>query len=271
MPPATAVEDDPTCQATFVGALRGWVVDRIGRPIAGAKAQACITVHPTGMLICLFPADTDADGVFTIDIPAGNRCAESIVMRSLVPAAPRATAYCDLGVAARADEGVGLAYADPFVLYATLAPEDRPPLGDLEARRTVVFEDGVAISLRPYDFLGDYEALRARRVMPDERGLCFLDGETPPDALWAISPDGGLDPGGEPVTVTLPNVSGLPPGADVDLQIVGGLDCTIDGEHVPEGEWATFGTGAVTADGAAIESDPGVTLPCLTWIGYTAR
>ena len=50
--------------------------------------------------------------------------------------------------------------------------------------------------------------------------------------------------------------------------VTGGLDCTIDGEHVKEGEWKQVGTAQVNG-GDRIETE--FKLPCLTWIGLRAN
>ena len=84
---------------------------------------------------------------------------------------------------------------EPSVLYAALPPSERPPFGDEESAREVVFDSGVSVEVVPYDLFAsgdtqaDYEALSVRAVAPDERGLCFLPEGAQPDQLFAFSPE----------------------------------------------------------------------------------
>jgi hypothetical protein len=66
-------------------------------------------------------------------------------------------------------------------------------------------------------------------------------------------------------------VTGLAPGAQVNLYVMGGLSTKVNDEPVPEGEWAMYGTGTVDAEGAFINSDEGSLLPTLNWVGYAAQ
>ena len=97
-----------------------------------------------------------------------------------------------------------------------------------------------------------------------------MDRADPPDGLWAFWPESAVDGVGFPVRI--PNTGNLAAGTQVDLFVLGGLECNLDdGTHVPEGVWSQYGTGTVRADGAVIESDAGSGLPCFTWFGYRAR
>jgi hypothetical protein len=260
------------CAATRVNYIRGWLVDRIGRPLPGAFGQICIVKSPSGELVCLQPENADQDGVFTISVSPRDSCAQSGVVRATRVGERRASMYCEADLTA-IDAG-NVTLRDPLFLYATLPPVEHPEYGDGMTRRTVRFADGLELDVVPYDLFGsdpmiDYEYLSARRVQPDERGLCFLEGvENQPDGLYAFAPEVAVDNDGAPVRI--PNDLGLDAGAQVELSILGGLDCYVDRVHIEEGSWTVLGTATVNDDATLIESDPGVALPCLTWMGYRA-
>ena len=102
------------CSATKINNFRGWLVDRIGRPTPGAFGQICILQAPAGAcsdnsecasgqrcdggqcatLVCLQPANTDDEGVFTVGVPAENNCVTSGVLRATRVGERRASMYC---------------------------------------------------------------------------------------------------------------------------------------------------------------------------------
>ena len=69
---------------TFVSVARGWVVDRIGRPIDQAMVQLCIE-HSNGTAECLTPRNTDAEGVFEMRPQEGKQCLTKMVFRAIKP------------------------------------------------------------------------------------------------------------------------------------------------------------------------------------------
>ncbi len=257
----------PDCADTFVGAVRGWVAAPGGAPVEGAKAQLCIHLSPSDSLLCLQPGTTGADGVFTINVPEQNRCITRSAMRVLLPDAGKATTYCPVPV-----EGAPsvIRRDSPFVLFQTKRPITLPPEGD-GAAREVVFDDGLVVEFTPsqwYSGGGVYDELGARRVPVDSVGLCLPEDAAPFAGLYAFYPEGAADEG-VAFPVHLPNVDGFAPGSQVELSVLGGLDCKLtDGTAIPEATWAVVGTATVSPDGARIDSDPGVGLPCTTWLGY---
>jgi hypothetical protein len=269
---AADIPDAPTdrpadCHAEWISVLRGWVAAPGGAPVAGAKAQLCVHLSPSETLLCLRPGDTDADGVFTIQVPENARCITRAAMRVLLPGSGKATTYCPLDVTGAAPV---LRVQDPYVVFQTRPAVSLPPEGDDHASRPVGIDDGLVIDLTPelfYSGGGEYADLGGRRVPTTARGVCFVPADKAAEGLYAFYPEGSLDAPGAPVH--LPNTTGLPAGAKVELSVLGGLDCKrADGTSIPEATWDDFGTATVSADGATIDSDANVGLPCLTWLGY---
>jgi hypothetical protein len=255
----------PGCGGTTVSEIRGWVVDRIGRPIDAAKAQLCV-VDAMGTTNCLRPADSGPDGVFSIVIGDDYRCLGQAAFRVIKPGSGRAPMYCN-AVLPEPSGNTKLTFEDPFVLYAGIAAEVLPPVGDEMSELTVKFANGVELDVILFDLVSPYAELGMRTVGTDERGLCFLDaGQTPPAKLYAFSPDSTIY--GE-AKIRFPNDLELAAGSQVDVSILGGLGCERNGEHIAEGAWTSIGTGTVNADGTMIVPDEGTALTCLTWIGYT--
>jgi len=252
---------------TYVSVARGWVVDRIGRPINQAMVQLCI--ESNGASECLTPTDTDANGVFELRTLEGKRCLSKMVFRSIKPAGFRTPAYVDyhLDMAAGAEGAVVI--RDPFVLYATIPIPEPPQVDDDEAMHTFTFHNGMEMDLIPFDLNSDYARLGLRVVETNERGLTFLEGHDAPDLLLGLSPDSSVY--GDGVAFRLPNTLGLAAGAKVDFHLVGGVGCKLDSELIKEGAWTHFGTGTVSADGTTIATDEGTGLTCVSWLGVTAQ
>jgi len=250
----------------FVSAVRGWAVAPGGEPLVQAKAQLCIHTS-TRQFVCLTPSDTDAEGVYTVDVPEPYRCMDKAAMRVLLPRAGRATAYCQMDVAS----GPASRLYTPSVLPLATPAVDLPPEGDPDTKRPVTFDDGLVLQVTPslyYSGSGSYDRLAGRHVPPDAVGLC---GEASTfDGLYAFYPEGEIEAPG--FDVAIPNRTGLAAGTAVDLFVLGGLECSLfDGTAVPEATWAKFGEGTVSADGSTIESTPGSGLPCFTWLAYRAK
>lgn len=258
----------PECRDVFVGAVKGWVAAPGGAPVPRARAQLCVHLSPSDNLLCLQPGTAGEDGVFTIDVPELNRCITRAAMRVLLPDAGKATTYCPVAIDAMPSV---LRLRDPYVLFQTRPATTLPPQGDATAVRDVVFEDGLVVEFVPeqwYSGGGIYEELSARRVPVESVGLCLPEGAAPFTGLYAFYPEGSVDGGGV-FPVHLPNTDGLAPGAQVELSVLGGLDCLAPGgEPIPEATWQVVGTATVSADGTRIESDAGSGIPCTTWLGY---
>jgi hypothetical protein len=254
----------PGCNGSTVSRIRGWIVDRIGRPVGDAKAQLCI-VGADGVTNCLRPSDSTPDGVFNIDIGEEYQCLNTAAFRLIKPGSGRAPMYCNADLPAPGSD-TRLVLNEPFVLYAGIPAAILPPAGDEMMSRTVTFANGVELDIAPFDLVSPYAELGMRTVGADERGLCFLEGQTAPTRLYAFTPDSTIY--GE-ASIRFPNETELSPGAKVDISILGGLGCERNGEHVAEGAWTSIGTGTVNESGAMIVGDEGAVLTCLTWIGYT--
>ncbi len=255
-----------TAEHAYFSHVRGWVTAPGGAPIASAKAQFC--VHTADRkFICLRPVDTNAQGVYTIELPEEVRCLERAAMRVLLPRTSRATIYCELDPTA----GPVVRLREPAVLFGTPPATSLPPEGDPATARDVGFDDGLVLDVTPslyYSGTGTYDRFAGRRVLTDAVGLC---GEASTfDGLYAFSPEGVMSAPGWGLTI--PNAGALAAGTVVDLQVLGGLDCRLlDGTSVPEATWASFGEGVVSPDGATIDSADGAGLPCFTWLGYRRK
>lgn len=74
-------------------------------------------------------------------------------------------------------------------------------------------------------------------------------------AIFAIGPGGAVP--SQPLPVKFPNLTDAAPGTQAQIYY---FDFTI-------GNWNTWGTGTVSADGTQVVSDPGLGLPRLAWHG----
>ncbi len=265
--PAVPGQKPAECGAEWVTALRGYVLAPGGAPVEGAKGQLCVHLYPSDNLLCLQPGTTGADGIFTVEVPENARCITKAALRVLKPGVGKATMYCEVDVVGTEPVVV---IDTPLVVFQTRRALDLPPEGDELMSRAVRFDDGLVLDFTPdlyYSGGGIYDDLGGRRVDPAAPGLCFFGAEDAPAGLYALYPEGQIDAPGFPVHV--PNTTGLAAGSKVEFFVLGGLDCKrADGTGIPEAAWETFGTGTVSADGSTIDSDPGVGVPCLTWLGY---
>jgi hypothetical protein len=257
------------CAANKLSRIRGWVVDRIGRPVTGARAQLCVT-NVSGTLVCLMPARSNTDGTYTLNVPQTESCASKAVLRVIKTGQPRATMYCALDLTEASDTGE-IILREPSVTYATIGATSKPAYAPAEMSRDVAFPSGITMTVVPDDLFGvepesDYAMLSTRHVLPDERGLCFFDESNQPDHLFTFAPELAVLGGG--ATITFENRFNYTASQSLELWLLGGLDCTADGEHIEEGVWQQVGTAQVNAAGDLIETD--FKLPCLTWIGLRA-
>ena len=252
----------------FFSSIRGWVSAPGGKPLAGAKAQLCVYYGVDGYS-CLSPVTTDDEGVYTIDVLPAMQCFREAAMRVVRYDSNRAALYCPISIG----EGPAVRRYDPTVLPFALPAIDLPPVGDPDAPRDVTFDDGLVMVATPSrfepveDWRTSYRNFSGRRVDVEAVGLCG-DAATF-DGLYAFYPEGKIDGTGYPLRI--PNKNGYAAGTKVELFVLGGLDCELNGKKVPEAEWAKFGEGTVSDDEAIIASDEGAGLPCTTWMSYRAK
>lgn len=263
---AGATPRDPNCPANaqWVTEVSGTLVDETGTPSVGSKAQLCIRLAPTEMLLCLRPQDSNDTGYFAITVPANARCMDKATMRMVRPLDDRAASYCAL------DLDVGSEWvnvAQPLGLFATQRATTLPAAGNLDQSRTVVFAGGLEMDVIPNKYFpgaGTYEELAAAAVQVDSNDACTLAGQAPFDGVYAFSPEGDFH---DRAALRMPNTQNLPANSAVNVYVLGGLGCTNDlGEELLEGEWTQIEDGTVSADGTTISVAPG--LPCLSWVAY---
>jgi hypothetical protein len=265
--PGSARPADCPAEYDWVVTIRGWMAAPGGAALPGAIAQMCIHFWDAGPgYVCLPAVQADDDGVFTKDMPEGKRCIKDAAVRALVPASGRSTAYCPL---TPATDGV-LRMRDPILLPRVVPAADLPPLGDENAWRDVLLDDGLKLSVKPslyFSNVGKYEDLGAKKVPVDAVALC--GDRSGFQGLYAMYREGTVQDEGWPIT--LPNDAGLAAGTKVELLVLGGLECQLDGMATPEAKWVPFGEGTVSADGSTITSDEGSGLPCVTWLAYREK
>jgi hypothetical protein len=249
-----------------MSAVRGWVAAPGGEPLGGAKAQICIRAA-SGEFLCQRPVDTNEEGVFTVDVLPEVQCLDKVAMSVSLPGTGRATAYCLMDPNA----GPGVWLDQPIILPHATPAIALPPVGNPDEAREVTFDDGLVLEVTPSLYFNSadrtYEEFGARRVPTDAVGLCGDAGSF--DGLYAFYPEGVVSGAGYPLRI--PNTTSLQAGAAVELFVLGGLTCKVDGALVPEAEWAKFGEGTVSDDGTTIDSAPGAGLPCFTWLGYRVK
>jgi len=259
------VTRDPACPPTaaWVVILNGILRDQAGAALPNAKAQMCIRTAVRDMFFCINPADTRADGTFTIEVPPTVRCMRSAAMRFLAPRTPRGATYCKIDLATV--DGT-ITVPDPYALFDTRPPRTLPPEGNIDAQRTVVFDDGLELDITPSKFFAEYTQLTGSRVPLNHAGLCFLEGQAPFDGLYTFAPEADID---GRAALRVPNTTMLAAGKTVHVFVLGSLGCMLDDMSlVPEAEWVEVGTGQVSMDATTIEIPSG--LPCLSWFAYRA-
>jgi RHS repeat-associated protein len=89
-------------------------------------------------------------------------------------------------------------------------------------------------------------------VPVDRSPMPFPPGKSAP-LLFAINPGGSVP--SQPLPISFPNITEAAPGKPATMQY---FDLSI-------GNWNTWGTGTVSADGSQVVSDPGTGLPRLAW------
>ena len=273
------VPDPPTCNAAYTAILRGTIEDQAGNPldtqlgadnfpVAGPGSQVCIE-QPNGPPKCLRPVQTCDGGYFEVTMVEDDRCIGAAVMR-VFPYQPNfATSYCEVDFSSRTNSDFTISM--PVTMYEIEAPTTLPPEGDRSAVRTVVFADGIEVDIQPerfFAFLDSYSEFRSRLIRPSDAAPCGTEAENF-DGIVAFGPEGNVqsDGNGAGFPIRIP-AGDLTQGTDVELFVLGGLDCTLnDGTLVKEGDWVRFGTATVDANGMIA----GATLPCFNWLAWRAE
>ena len=247
------------CEATFASSLAGRVVDEAGVAIAGTSVQACVTERD-GRAFCLEPVESDARGAFVIEVPEDGRCFAEAMVRITRPgeAGRYATTYCAVEGAV---ENGALSLAYDATIIALPAALSLPPVGTASETRSVLFMDGIALSLSPEALVREdaYPLLRAKHVTTTE-APCSIGAPASVqfDGLVAFGPEVELD--GD-ATLGLP--IDAPEGSRVELFTIGGTYTLLEGAQIPEGRFARVATSVVRSGRVSVTG-----LPILSWVGY---
>ena len=239
--------------------------------MGGAKVQLCIRNFVTGALTCLMPKATDREGYFSVPVSESARCLSSAALRAIVPRVAFAPIYCHGDLTGETGDGI-LRIEDPIVLYQTrpALSIDEPSIE--EGLHTVSLLGDVKLDLLAEDLYGPtVDELGGRPIAPTDPGLCFLEeGDDAPtiDGIYAFAPEGDIT--GSTARLSFANIAGYEPGEEVQIYVLGNLDCSIEGQEEPleEGEWTIATTAVVDDGGMLIQSPEGEGLPCLSWFGY---
>jgi len=243
--------------------MAGRVVDRARVPLAGQPTVVCAAGS------CYW-GRTDGDGWFSVALP--DPVVEEMAL-SFPGTRPLHTPFCRL---IELCDGA-VASCEPYRLLPAPAEGLALPPGPLSAPLRVEAEDGGAVILpagaevlvpidrEPWIALSRYPL--------DEDLPCFVDPGSPPLSLYAITPSDTFvaEPGsrGRPVLVPagldLPNETGLPPGSEVRIRVLGGLLASDVG--ATEGHWSEGVHGQVSSEGDRIRTDGSGGVGYLTWIG----
>ena len=276
MPPEAIAEPgegavDDSCEGNYFNEVRGWVVDEVGEPMVGAKVQLCVRDYATATLACLSPQTTRTGGYFKVPVTESTRCMLSATLRAIVPRVAFAPMYCHGSFENDTGDGV-LRLNDPIVLYQTRPAENTTSENSESNDVSVVFNSDLQMSFDGTSLYGPtVDELGGRSVAPDAPGLCFLDhSESAPqiDGVYAFAPEGDFT--NSSAKISFPNTMGYAPGEEIQLYVLGNLDCSIEGmtESLEEGDWVPVATATVDMGGARIQTMDGAGIPCLSWLGY---
>lgn len=246
----------------------GTVRDGAGEPLGGQMVALCAAGH-------CYSARSRPDGWFAASIPASVASVENIAV--YFPSdPPRHTPFCRFE--ALCDGTVEL--CAEFRLYEAPAGVDLP-FGALPSEVRIEAADGGAIVLpagvEVLPPIGAPQSLALTRFPLAEHVPCFLDRARLPTALYVVTavdteiiePGTMTDPVLRPAGLDLPNETGLPAGAVVDVYVLGGAHPQDAG--LEEGEWAAAATATVSADGTRIRTADGEGIAYLTWFGIYPR
>lgn len=262
---------DENCGGHYISEVRGWVVDETGQPMSGARVQLCTRSFETGALTCLMPQTTNREGYYSVAVSESARCMSSAALRAIVPRVAFAPIYCH-GVFEEGSADDVLRITEPLVLYQTRPALSITEPGSEEERYEINLPGALTLKLIAEDLYGPtVDELGGRALSPSDPGLCFLDhseGGPQIDGVYAFAPEGDLT--GSVASLTMANTSNYESGAQVQLYVLGNLDCSVEGmdEPIEEGEWTPIGTATVDEAGMLIQSDDMSGIPCLSWFGY---
>jgi len=265
------VEGQPT---TFTGI----VLDNANRPIGGALATLTVTLdYAAGAdTVILGPVQSDVEGRFTFD----SSVLPPDALNTVLPGGPAKVLVSGVFATTLAGEPITREWMFPYVGYEIVLVEnaantlqDPVWLPELDPANDVVYDGTKDVVLTIAGIEGlefkvkagsvtredgtrptpeNPETLRLNQVHFDEVPMPLPNGNAYPFA-WTLQPKNArFDP---PIQVTLPNLSGLEPGAIAEIQQ---WNNTV-------AEFQTMGTGKVSPDGSVITTEPGSGITVAGW------
>jgi hypothetical protein len=262
----------PPYQITSVA---GTVLDDAGRPWAGdLSALVCVTTPTRSQ--CLF-ADVDGAGDFSVAIPMPD--IENVSVSFTSPDVLPLTPFCFYEELC---DG-GLELCGPYRLARAPTAAQGTAVGtdvELTADTRIEASDGGAVILPAGSAalppIG-YDWLALTRYDLDGSLPCFIESGNLPVALYAVTPADSevIEPGTlaapvhVPATIDVPNDTGLAAGTTLDVYVLGGAHGLQVGSY--EGEWRSWTTATVTADGSRIRTADGDGISYLTWFALYPR
>lgn len=255
--PCTRPVADRPAGSVCVREVRGRVVDERDAPRVDIPVTVCGPVCWLGR--------TDAEGRFAVTVGDFIPLAIYSVLAHGRP--DHATVYVPLPAEVGSGDVVTLGDAIRVPRYTVNGGSFDGDAGVVRAGEIQVrVPPGARVELDLEDYkLGALgRMLRVAEVAPDRAPPFAREGRA--QAVWALAPFNLQSSVGFGIRV--PNTLGLAPGARVEFFAMG---WELLPPRANAGRAVDVATGAVTPDGAAIESDPDAGVPALTWIAVRAR
>lgn len=237
--------------------VRGRVLDLDDAPRADIPVTVC---GPT-----CWVGRTDANGRFAVRVDDFIPLATYSVLAHARP--DHATVYVPMPASVGAGDHVTLDAPIRVPRYAIAGDSFDGDAGVVRAGEvsvTVPVGARIELDLEDYKLGALGRRLRAAQVPLDRAPPFAREGRAL--GVWALAPFNLQS--SRPFGLRIPNTLGLAPRAPVELFVMGWdlLPPRSNAGHAVDAARAT-----VTADGRAIETDPGEGVPVLTWVGVRAR
>ncbi|MDP3277392.1 MAG: hypothetical protein Q8Q09_19550 [Deltaproteobacteria bacterium] len=248
---------DESPRLLCVQRVSGRVTDLAGQPIAGATLTLC------GAGRCI---DVQVSATGTFDHALNGRMDPAVfAVHGEVLAQPYAIVYATLPNVQR-----GIARYEEPIRLPSLSTAGTPIVSGVSSGTTLTAGDvslTVAAGTRLTPSFADEGRMLSFRALGVARyqGPAFAQ-TTPLDALYALGPAALTS--STPMRLSIRNRAELPANTRVEFITMGH---ELESDRFDAGFAKVLGTGRVTADGQRIESDTGVGLRELYWVGIRRR